>query len=154
MIKMSEGLSNYYIDHVMFKCSNIYKGAFSSDNFPKHFKAPYSMIINLSQLNEKGSHFIAIIEKNNYMIYFDSFGFNCFVPNICKYINSKHVKKFYNFKAIQHPSSSFCGLFAMAFCLWMEKTDKNLDYFLQQFNSDTKQNDYICTQIIKKLIYI
>ena len=79
---MSSGLSNHFIDKIMYSVSSWYKGTYSSDNFPKHLKPPYSIILNLSRSNQLGSHFIAIIEKENEIIYFDPFGLECFVQSL------------------------------------------------------------------------
>ena len=71
----------------------------------------------------------------------------------CTVIRCKHKKKLTNTKKIQDFNSSFCGFFAMSVSLWIEKyKSNNLNKFLQQFSNNTKENDYICIQLIKQII--
>ena len=110
------GLSNVFIDNIMYHVSYWYKGCYASDNFPKNLNPPYSMVINLSRSDMIGTHFIVIIEQKQEIMYFDPYGLNCFVPAICNFLKSKHKKKLINLKTIQSIDSSFCGVFAMCFC--------------------------------------
>ena len=58
----------------MDKISRSFHGTYSIDNIPTIKNNNFSIIINLSKQNKKGSHFVAIFNKKNKMIYFDSFG--------------------------------------------------------------------------------
>ena len=58
----------------MDKISRSFQGTYSIDNIPTIKNNDFSIIINLSKQNEKGSHFVAIFNKQNKIIYFDSFG--------------------------------------------------------------------------------
>ena len=60
-----EGISNVYIDHLMNKISSSFRGTFSIDNIPTFDDESFSLIVNLSKENEKGSHFIAISSSKN-----------------------------------------------------------------------------------------
>ena len=69
-----EGISNIYIDSLMNKISRTFYGTFSIDNIPKINNDVFSVIVNLSKRNEKGTHFIAVSSRKNKIIYFDSLG--------------------------------------------------------------------------------
>ena len=67
-----EGISNIYIDSLMNKISRTFYGTFSIDNIPEINNDVFSVIVNLSKRNEKGTHFIAVSSRKNKIIYFDS----------------------------------------------------------------------------------
>ena len=69
-----EGISNIYIDNLMNKISKTFWGTFSIDNIPLIKNDIFSVIVNLSKQNEKGTHFIAVSSRKNRIIYFDSLG--------------------------------------------------------------------------------
>ena len=69
-----EGISNIYIDSLMNKISRTFYGTFSIDNIPEINNDVFSVIVNLSKRNEKGTHFIAVSSRKNKIIYFDSLG--------------------------------------------------------------------------------
>ena len=50
-----------------------FNGVFSRNNLPKKFKDG-AYIINLDEYANVGTHWIALICKNNEIVYFDSFG--------------------------------------------------------------------------------
>ena len=69
-----EGISNVYIDDLMNKISKTFCGTFSIDNIPVIGDDVFSVIVNLSKENEKGTHFIALSSLESKIIHFDSFG--------------------------------------------------------------------------------
>ena len=92
--KMEEGISNVYIDHLMNKISSSYRGTFSIDNIPTFDDEIFSIIVNLSKENEKGSHFIAISSSKNKIVYFDSFGIPNKILSLEKYLE-KYKKRLF-----------------------------------------------------------
>ena len=93
---VEEGISNIFINDVMDKISRSFQGTYSIDNIPTIKNNDFSIIINLSKQNEKGSHFVAIFNKQNKIIYFDSFGNQNIHRTLQKYI--KNIKTSYVFK--------------------------------------------------------
>ena len=87
-----EGISNVYIDHLMNKISSSFRGTFSIDNIPTFDDESFSVIVNLSKENEKGSHFIAISSSKNKIVYFDSFGIPNTILSLKKYLE-KYKKR-------------------------------------------------------------
>ena len=69
-----EGISNIYIDSLINKISRTFYDTFSIDNIPEINNEVFSVIVNLSKRNEKGTHFIAVSSRKNKIIYFVSLG--------------------------------------------------------------------------------
>ena len=89
-----EGISNVYIDHLMNKISSSFRGTFSIDNIPTFDDESFSVIVNLSKENEKGSHFIAISSSKNKIVYFDSFGIPNTILSLEKYLEKYQKRSF------------------------------------------------------------
>merc|ERR1712105_226523 len=71
--RMKEGgISNIYIDDLMKKISCSFRGTFLIDKIPTFKDEKFSIIVNLSKENEKGTHFIGISSSKDTIIYFDS----------------------------------------------------------------------------------
>ena len=70
----SDGISNIYIDHLMQQISLSFRGTFSLDNIPTFEEETFSLIVNLSKVDEKALHFITLFVLENKIWYFDSFG--------------------------------------------------------------------------------
>ena len=85
-----EGISNVYIDKLMHKISKTFCGTFSVDNIPVIGDDVFSVIVNLSKENEKGTHFIALSSLKSKIIYFDSFGNQNIDKTLEKYL--KNIK--------------------------------------------------------------
>ena len=143
-----EGISNVYIDHLMNKISSSYRGTFSIDNIPTFDDEIFSIIVNLSKENEKGSHFIAISSSKNKIVYFDSFGIPNKILSLEKYLEKYKKKIIHSKDQLQDEFSSHCGFFCISFILCFEK-DISLHKFLKMFHKkDLYLNDYICIKII------
>ena len=91
------GISNIYIDSLMEKISSSFRGTFSIDKIPMFKEENFSIIVNLSKENEKGTHFIGISLLKNVIIYFDSYGVEAINSTIDKYLK-KYRKKNNSFK--------------------------------------------------------
>ena len=88
------GISNIYIDDLMKKISCSFKGTFSIDKIPTYKDEKFSIIVNLSKENEKGTHFIGIMSSKDTIIYFDSYGIEHINLTIEKYLK-KYRKKYF-----------------------------------------------------------
>ena len=90
----ADGISNIYIDHLMKTISLSFRGTFSLDNIPTFEEETFSVIVNLSKVGERGSHFIALFILENKIWYFDSFGtlqINKIINNIWKNIKNNFM---------------------------------------------------------------
>lgn len=139
------GMSNYDLEQLGKKCLLNFKGVYPSDSFPiikKKDDLFFSVIFNLSPHNEEGSHFIAVVKKQNHFYYFDSFGDPCNVKSLKKSLSNITSKIIYSAKKIQNSKSIFCSLFCLAFILHVQKNvSNNIISFLKMFDNDLKMND-------------
>ena len=143
-------LDNIFINNYLKIVPN-FKGVFSSNEISNlNLKPNCCIIVNFSNNNEKGSHFIVIFNKNNTMIYFDPLNIKKqFIPkNIKKYLKNSHRKIKYLNCNIQSFNSTYCGFFCIGFILHMYNTNKE-NSFKKLFNiKDLIKNDGIIIQII------
>ena len=147
-----EGISNLYIDGLMEKISDSFRGTFPIDKIPSFKDENFSIIVNLSRENEKGTHFIAISSSKNTIVYFDSYGVEHINLNIEKYLKKYRKKIIFSNIQLQHAFSSHCGFFCISFILSFENNIP-LHKFIKMFHrKDMYLNDYICIKIITTLI--
>ena len=144
-----EGISNIYIDNLMNKISKTFWGTFSIDNIPLIKNDIFSVIVNLSKQNEKGTHFIAVSSRKNRIIYFDSLGNQNIDITFKKYLKKYKKQIIYSNFQLQNLFSNHCGFFCISFILCMEN-NISLENFLKIFNrKNLYLNDYICIEIVK-----
>ena len=144
----ADGISNIYIDHLMKTISLSFRGTFSLDNIPTFEEETFSVIVNLSKVGERGSHFIALFILENKIWYFDSFGTLQINTIIEKYLKKYKKRILYTKTPIQHPISSHCGFFCISFILCIENKIPPRK-FLKMFHKNKLYiNDYICIEII------
>ena len=100
-----------------------------------------STIINLSDSNKKGTHWVAFKRNNNKIFYFDSFGVP-FLPDVIKnqYNNLEIICNIYR---IQHVTSNECGRFCILFIKANIKNEDDYMKFLLKF----EKNDFIKNDI-------
>ena len=79
----------------MNKISWSFRGTFSANNIPKFKDNFFSLIVNLSNEGETGTHFIAIFITENKILYFDSLGSLQINPNIKNYLEIYKKKQFH-----------------------------------------------------------
>ena len=124
--KSNYPLSNIFINNVL-KDEESYLDTFSKDEMPL-IENDKSLIFNLQNSNEKGSHWIALSRKDNNIFIFDSFGIG--------HIPKKNYKIYKNFDIItniyriQDINSNLCGLFCVLFCLYnVNNKNKFIEFF-------------------------
>ena len=151
--KMGDGgISNIYIDSLMEKISSSFRGTFSIDKIPMFKEENFSIIVNLSKENEKGTHFIGISLLKNVIIYFDSYGLETINLTIEQYLKKYRKQVIYSNVQLQHLFSSHCGFFCISCILCLEN---NIPFhkFLNVFHKkDLYLNDYISIKIITGFI--
>ena len=101
-----------------------------------------SMIINLQDSNQPGSHWITLKRVNNTIFVFDSFGIGYLPVDIFKVF--KKLKIITNIYRIQDISNNVCGMFCVLFILYDIKSKNNFINFLTLFNS----NDFLKNELI------
>ena len=101
-----------------------------------------SLIYNLQNSYQKGSHWCSITRKNNTIYVFDSFGIGQIPLEIYNiYKNYQIVTNIYR---IQDITSILCGLFSVLFILYDVKTKNDFISFLTLFH----KNDFIKNELI------
>lgn len=137
------GLTNYELEQIGKQCLINFKGVYPSDSFPriKDDEQYFSVIFNLSPHNEIGSHFIAIVHRASKTYYFDSFGKECKNKKILNFMTKFSDTIFFNNQKLQHETSVFCGLYCLAFILYMQKPKTNPLNFLKMFSRYLPYND-------------
>ena len=100
----------------------------------------------------KCSHLIAIYVFSNNIVYFDSFGVQCYVHSICEYLQKYDRKIIQSLVTIQHPLSLHCAYFCIGFILAVE-IDLTLSLYQQMFNSvHLLQNDEMVCDFMVKIL--
>ena len=116
-------------------------GCFSKDQI-KLIENDKSIIVNLQNSNQPGSHWIALKRVKNSIFIFDFFGIGYLPIGIFKvYKNYKMITNIYR---IQDISSNLCGMFCVLFILYNIKSKNNFINFLTLFNS----NDLLKNELI------
>ena len=101
-----------------------------------------SLIFNVQNSNQSGSHWIALSRNNKNIFIFDSFGIGHIPKNI--YDIYKNFYIITNIYRIQHINSNLCGLFCVLFCLYNVNNKNKFIEFLNMFNV----NDFIKNELI------
>ena len=118
----------------LLKSFKNFEGVYSKDQIPL-IGNNKSLISNLQNSNQKGSHWVGLSRKNNDIFIFDSFGIGHVPNNLYKiYKNYNIITNLYR---IQDLNSSLCGLFCVLFCLY--KVDLK-DKFISFLNLSNPNN--------------
>ena len=101
-----------------------------------------SLIYNLQNSYQKGSHWCSITRRNNTIYVFDSFGIGEIILRIYKIYKKFNIVT--NIYRVQHIKSILCGLFSVLFILY---DVKNKNYFIS-FLTLFHKNDFIKNELI------
>ena len=148
-------LTNFNLEEMAQEYDLDLIGVFSKDKIPtKRIAGDY--IINLQDYEDGGgTHWVAFkIFDNKKCCYFDPFGFGC--PVDVKEFLTPFRPISYNNRVIQDLKSELCGYFCLAFLKYFKDfNSKNdvyeaYDDFLNSFSTNTKTNDKIVMEMLKK----
>lgn len=89
-----------------------FRGVFSRDDLPSKPKIKECGIINLNELHEPGSHWVAYIKNKDLKLYFDSFGDLPPPPELYSYLG-KNIR--YNIEKFQTFDEIVCGHLCLSF---------------------------------------
>ena len=123
-------LSNVFINNLL-KDEKSYLDTFSKNEISL-IENNKSLIFNLQNSNQGGSHWIALSRNNNNVFIFDSFGIGYIPKNI--YEICKNFNIITNIYRIQNINSNLCGLFCVLFCLYNVNSKNKFIEFLNLFN--------------------
>ena len=133
-------LSNIFINNLLKDFRNFIE-CFSKDQLSL-IENNKSIIINLNNSNQPGSHWIALKRVDNVIYIFDSFGIEYLPIGIFK--TFKNYKIVTNIYRIQDISSNLCGMFCVLFILYDIKNKNDFTKFLTLFNS----NNFLKNELI------
>ena len=105
--------SNLWIYNLMSHFEG-FLGVFSKDDVKNPQTFPAYVLVNFSNSNEMGSHYISIIFYDpNYCLYFDPLNLSFIPQEIHQYLRNNSCTQYrINYK-IQNDSTIFCGLFCL-----------------------------------------
>ena len=138
--KINYPLSNIFINNLL-KNEKSYLSTFSKDELPL-IKNNKSLIFNLQNSNQPGSHWCSHSRNNNNIFIFDSFGVGHIPKNIHKIYKDFNIIT--NIYRIQDINSNLCGLFSILFCLYKVNSKNKFIEFLNMFNV----NNYIKNELV------
>lgn len=146
-----EGLSNNYIEKIGDELirNHCFIGVFPCDKPPKIDKRKnYSLIFNTGNSRTNGEHFVALYSNKTKLYYFDSLGASSIDINIERFIHN--VKGTKNLilcsKPIQHPISTFCGFYCIAFLIFKDRSYEDKKFYAYFNKNESLKND-------KKVVY-
>ena len=149
------GLSNFYIEDILFPLSKVFKGVYSCNVLPQFNKSKnFSCIVNLSHSSQKGTHFVAIFYKheNKKIMYFDSYGLPLVNVYIKKFINNYDINFVFSTRQIQSLQSDFCGYFCCAFVISIERNVSFVDFCNCFDYIDLEKNDDYVINMLQDII--
>lgn len=145
------GLTNKQLEDLGKKqLGKQFLGVYPADSIPtiKNTKKS-SVIFNLSKHNEPGTHYIAVLFKNNQIFYFDSYGKPLRNMYIKKNLLKFKLPMYFHNRPIQEKTSIFCGLYSLAYLKALQHNNMKPITFFNMFNyPPNKQNDKIVTKFL------
>ena len=133
-------LSNIFINNLSKNFKN-FEGSYSKDQIPL-IENNKSLIFNLQNSDQSGSHWVSLSRKNNNIFVFDSFGTGDIPNNLYKiYKNYNIITNIYR---IQDIDSNLCGMFCVLFCLYKVDSKNKFISFSNLFNS----NNFLKNELI------
>ena len=128
---------------------------YSRNDLPSKIKKG-AYVINLDEYENTGTHWVALLVKPKYAVYFDSFGIEHIPKEINKFIRSKELGHAFgnnyiksNIFRIQAYDSIMCGYFCIECINYMLKGKTLLDYTNLFSPNDFKKNDQVIKRIFK-----
>ena len=154
---MSEfGVSSTYLAELSLHCLKKQPEIIPCDVFLKESELAVNkcFIINSQTSDLPGSHFLAVLIKEEEVIYFDSLAFpilNAYIKTKLETVN-KPIK--HCIEAIQGANSVFCGLYCLSFLIVCQRKRRTFVDFLSMFSYEDPprcfiKNEEVCASIIK-----
>ncbi|PCJ29142.1 MAG: hypothetical protein COA94_02420 [Rickettsiales bacterium] len=145
----SEGLTNIFVENYLAEHCHTFRGVFSADRIPNilALEKRFSIVVNLSNYGEIGSHFIAIIVFEDHVIYIDVLGEECTNKHIKKYLDYLRKPIQSNIRKIQSNTSRCCGFFAIVYVMYFERPTV-IEIVFHRGEQNLYRNDDLCIQYI------
>ena len=131
-------ISRYFEDELLFN------GVFSRNNLPD-LPRDGGYVINLDDLGESGTHWVAIFVNGNRAIYFDSFGVEHLPREIKRFLRGKDLMV--NIYRVQDIRSILCGYYCIKFLDFMFDGKSLMDFTSLFSPHDFKENEKIILRL-------
>jgi len=151
------GISNIYIENVFRQLPVKYwNGVYSADTIPIELaNQDFSIIVNFSNYNEPGTHFITLTQIKGQMFLFDSLATPyVYLPRQLQNIMNEKNGTYLLRHPIQDILSQFCGFYCIYFTLYLSLPPHVMETYSPNLFSivNLKSNDDLCIQMIKHMI--
>ena len=124
-------------------------GCFARNELPQ-VSQPCSFIVNTDPSDRSGSHWLAIVLRQETALYFDSFGLPILEPDIKNYLSQYYSYVIYNTECIQDTLSEYCGYYCAAFIKQVQSVE-DFSIFVNKFSFiNPKLNDKIVMQMLQR----
>lgn len=160
------GMSNHDIEALLRPLCSNFQGVFSADTIPPCLLQPspppsqqqqrphFSIVCNLSEVDEPGTHFVTILSFANFVLYLDSLGLPCTTPPIAAFLRQLNKPVFSNRLQIQDATrSNYCGLYCILFILhFSHRCSSDARFFWWKEKHELFRNDAMCLKCIRKIL--
>jgi len=151
------GISNIYIENVFRQLPVKYwNGVYSADTIPSELEyKDFVIIVNFSNYDEPGTHFITLAQIRGQMFLFDSLATPyVYLPRQLQNIMNEKNGTYLLRHPIQDLFSHYCGFYCMYFTLYLSLPPHLMQTYSPNLFSavNLKSNDDLCIQMIKQMI--
>ena len=131
-------IGRYFEDELLFN------GVFSRNNLPD-LPRDGGYVVNLDDLGESGTHWVAIFVNGNRAVYFDSFGVEHLPREIQRFLRGKDLMV--NIYRVQDAKSVLCGYYCIKFLDFMFDGKTLMDFTSLFSPHDFKENEKIILRL-------
>ena len=156
------GLSNVIVARLARKIGRTTKddktflGVYPADCIPAKFanRGRFAIIVNLGRWRreeERGvvGHFVAIVAEGDSVAYIDSFGQDCFQPDVRDFLRRCKRPIRHNNRQVQSFDSMACGFYALLYMLYFTGQHR---FRLTFSKKNLRANDAKCVMYLHKII--
>ena len=165
------GMSNHMLETLISELSQfvsagsaddaLFRGVYPIDLVPQSIfdessDAPLLVVVNLAShsAGEREGHFIVLYIHPQYCLYIDPVGLPCYREPLKSALRRLRRPVFSNLKRIQDITSSFCPMYAIAFCVYFTRGESQRPTFRPMYfkNDGGDSNDRSCIGYIQKML--
>ena len=150
------GITNIFIQSTLSSLPlKHFDGVYSMDELKLPLpKEDFALVVNFSNKDEEGKHFVVLAQIGNCLILFDFLATPfIFLPTHLQTIMSTYNGMFFFKYPIQDETSEYCGFYTMYFILYINLLSKykRLQLSPVQFSVvQLKRNDELCIDLIAR----
>jgi len=154
---MMRGLTNVFIERTLSRVRNLklWDGVYPCDRIPlRVLQRDFAIIVNLSNHNEAGTHFIAMTQIGDKMFYFDSLATNVNnLPHLLQRLIQERNGAPVITSPIQGNHSNYCGFYCIYFILYLSLLNHRHEFSPNRFSViQLYDNDKLCMNFIYRML--